>query len=145
MVVTKTCDPARVHLVPWKLQMPPPGVFFLPNRQRASNLICNNVNDYHSSRNLWDVGVIRRGNFIVWQEAWGESFRGWQAALEGEEDGLSCLSVYLSHDHSPPIPSIHTATFAFLISPRNMWKWGKKKWLVIEITGSMPCSWAAAL
>jgi len=45
--------------------------------------------------------------------------------MEDEEDGLSCLSVYLSQYHSPPYTPTHTVTFAFLISSRIMRKWEK--------------------
>jgi hypothetical protein len=81
--------------------------FLLPSRQEANNLIRNNVNDFHSSRNLWDVGTIQRANFIVWQVGWGETFRGWQVALEGEEDGLSCLSVCHTNIHPPQTSYTH--------------------------------------
>jgi hypothetical protein len=93
-------------------------------KRQTSYPVISNLNDFHSNRNLCGFGAI----FIVWQEGGGESLRGWQAALEGEEDGLSCLSVCHTIIH-PHISHIHTITLVVLISPGIMgvYLWNVRK------------------
>lgn len=50
----------------------------------------------------------------VWGRGW--EFEGWQAALKGEEDGLSCLSVTRSFNHPPPPSPTLIVTLVILIS-----------------------------
>jgi hypothetical protein len=141
----RTCDPAGPRTVSALKTSNATASFYWQSRQEASKLICNNVNDYHSSRNLWDVGVIQWGEFHRLTRGLGWEFQGMTGCTGGWRRWIIpsvCLSVCHTTIH-PHIPPTHTVIFAFLISPRNMWQW-KKMWLVIEITGSMLCCWVAA-
>jgi hypothetical protein len=94
----------------------------LSSRQEVNSLICNE---------LFKWFPLQPHPLRCWSDPAGDFHRltrgwGWQAALEGEEDGLSCLSV--CHTIIHPHLALHTpSSYLFLLAPAS-WKCICGKW-----------------